>query len=402
MSEPQLNARLDSIPVAATMAAAARARALRAQGIDIISLTLGEPGFDTPAHIIEAAHQAALRGETKYPPVNGTPALLEAVAGKFRRDNGLQFATEELIVGHGARQIIYDALTASLEPGTEIVIPAPYWNAYPLIARMAGAVPKFVPCAAAPNFLPSAEAIHAAINKRTRWLILNFPGNPTGAICPPDHLRAIAETLRAHPHVWIMSDDIYEHLIHDGTPHVTLAEIAPDLAPRILTVSGVSKTYAMTGWRVGFAGGPARLIRAMSRVQGQSTGGVSPIAQAAATAALTGPQDLVTTMRSTYAARGRAAAAALNTLPGIACPTPQAAFYVFPDITGLYGKTAPGGRVLTSDEDVTEALLEDARIACVAGTAFGAPGHIRLSTAGAEAALSLACHRIGDFVAGLT
>jgi aspartate aminotransferase len=401
LTGPALSAHLEAIPVAATMAAAARARALRARGMDVISLSLGEPGFATPTHVIEAAHQAALRGETKYPPVNGTPALIEAVQTKFARDNGLHYGADQIIVGHGARQIIFDALTASLEPGCEIVIPAPYWNAYPLIARMAGAVPVFVPCAAEDDFLPRPEAIAAAITPHTRWVILNFPGNPTGAVCSAAHVTALADILRPHGSIWIMADDIYEHLIHDGSPHATMAAVAPDLTDRVLTVSGVSKTYAMTGWRVGFAGGPARLIRAMSRVQGQSTGGVSPVAQAAAVAALAGPQDLVDVMRRTYATRGRKMAAALSALPGVCCAVPQGAFYVFPNISGLLGQHTPTGRVIHTDADFADALLEDAGVACVHGTAFGAPGHMRLSTAADDASLDEASRRIAAFCAAL-
>ncbi len=374
------------------MAAAAQARALRAAGHDVISLTLGEPDFPTPPHVIEAAHQAALSGATKYPPLRGTPSLIDAVRTKFRRDNNLAYERDEILIGHGARQIIFDALTATLDPGCEIIVPAPYWNAYPLTARMARATPIFLPCAAADNFLPDPARIAAAITRRTRWLILNFPNNPTGAVCPAAHLARIAETLRAHPHVWIMSDDMYEHLIHDGTRNVTLAEIAPDLRHRILTVSGVSKTYAMTGWRVGFAGGPARLIAAMEKVQGQTTSGVSPVAQAAAVAALTGPQDIVATMRAAYARRARAVAMSLAAIPGLRCQIPQGAFYVFPDISAL----------CADDAAFADALLHQAHVATVHGSAFGAPGHLRLSTAASDAALHEACARLARFCAGLT
>jgi aspartate aminotransferase len=383
------------------MASAQRARALRAQGIDVISLSLGEPDFATPAHVIEAAHAAALGGETKYPPVDGTPALIEAVRRKFARDSGLHFAPGDIIVGHGARQVIYDALTATLEPGCEIIVPAPYWNAYPLIARMAGAVPVFLPCHAEDGFLPDPAALAAAVTPRTRWLVLNFPNNPSGAVCPPEHLQAIADSMRPHGHVWIMADDMYEHLIHDGSAHATLAAVAPDLADRTLTISGVSKTYAMTGWRVGFGGGPSRLIRAMSQVQGQSTGGVGPVAQAAAVAALDGSQDLVAEMRRVYGARSRRVAAALNGIPGIACTAPAGAFYVFPDISGVLGQSSPGGSAIASDVDFAKALVEEAHVAAVHGAAFGAPGYLRLSTAAADAALDEACRRIVSFCAAL-
>jgi aspartate aminotransferase len=394
---PLLAAHLADIPLAATMAAAAQARALRAAGHDVISLTLGEPDFPTPPHVIEAAHQAALAGATKYPPVRGTPALIEAVRKKFSHDNNLHYETTEILIGHGARQIIFDALTATLDPGNEIIVPAPYWNAYPLVARMAQATPIFIPCAAAENFLPMPDQIAAAITPQTRWLILNFPNNPTGAVCPASHLAAVAEILRAHPHIWIMSDDMYEHLIHDGSPNATIAQIAPDLADRTLTVSGVSKTYAMTGWRVGFAGGPAHLIEAMAKVQGQSTGGISPIAQAAATAALTGPQHIVATMRAAYAARAASVAASLAAIPAMQCAKPPGAFYVFPNIAALLPATSRAGARLATDADFAAALLTEAHVATVHGTAFGMPGHLRLSTAAAPEMLAEACRRIAVF-----
>ncbi len=373
--------------MAASMQAAERARVLAACGVHVISLTLGEPDFPTETHVLAAAHAAALRGETKYPPVRGTAALLDAVAAKFQRDSGLAFGRDQLLVGHGARQIIYDALTATLDPGAEVVIPAPYWNAYPLIARMAGAVPVFVPATAAEKFLPRAEAIEAAITPRTRWLILNFPGNPTGAVAPASLLAEIAEVLRRHPNVWIMCDVIYEQLIFDGSENPCLPVIAPDLAARCLMISGVSKTYAMTGWRVGFAGGPADLIAAMALVQGQSTGGVSPIAQAAAVAALTGPQERVAVMRETYARRSRRMAAALGALPGWRCAAPEAAFYVFADIS------ARG----EDDQVFTARLLDEAHVGAVHGTSFGAPGHVRFSTAASDADIEMAIERIAAF-----
>ena len=396
-----LSARQTSIPLAATLQTSARARALAAEGRDIISLTLGEPDFPSPPHAIEAAHRAALRGDTRYPPVSGTPALKQAVRAKFLRDSGLQFSDAEVLVGHGARQIIYDALTATLDPGDEVIVPAPYWNAYPLIARMAGAVPKFLPCCEADGFLPDPGAIARAIGPRTRWLVLNYPNNPTGAVCPAGHLLAIAEVLRRSEPLWVMSDDMYEHLIHDGSANATMAAVAPDLAARVLTIAGVSKTYAMTGWRVGFAGGPADLIGAMAKVQGQSTGGVSPVTQAAAVAALEGEQGQVGVMRGVYAARSRRVSAALNTIPGLHCPPATGAFYLYPGIAGLIGRTSPGGRVLDNDEAFCAALLEEAGVAAVHGAAFGQSPHLRISTAASDAMLDAACERIGAFCAGL-
>jgi len=398
---PALSERQSAIPEAATMAAAARARALAAQGRDIISLTLGEPDFASPPHAIEAAHQAALRGETKYPPVAGTPALKQAIRRKFLRDSGLDFPVENILVGHGARQIIYDALTATLDAGDEVIIPTPTWNAYPLITRMAGATPIFLDCRQQDGFLPDPDAIGRAITPRTRWLVLNYPNNPTGAVCPASHLRAIAAVLRHAPQLWVMADDMYEHLIHDGSANATLASVAPDLGPQVLTLSGVSKTYAMTGWRVGFAGGPAGLIAAMAKIQGQSTGGVSPISQAAAAAALDGPQDHVGVMQATYAARSARAAARLDAVPGITCHRPQGAFYLYPSVAGLIGRTTHAGSTLDSDAAVCTALLEEAGVATVHGGAFGKSPYIRVSTAASDAALDAGCTRIASFVDSL-
>ncbi len=393
---PPLSTRQADIPMAATLEAAARVRALRAAGHDVISLTLGEPDFPTPAHAIEAAHKAA-SGDVRYPPVRGTPALIEAVRQKFARDSGLTGTAANIIVGNGARQVIYDALTAILEPGDEIIVPAPYWNAYPLIARMAGAVPVFCPCLMQDGFVPQPNAIAALMTPRTRLLVLNSPNNPTGAVYTASHLAGIAAVLRQHREVWIMSDDMYEHLIHDGTPAATMASVAPDLAERVLTISGISKTYAMTGWRVGFAHGPERLIAAMAKIQGQTTGGVSPVAQAAALAALAGPQDRIAIMRETYARRSARAAVALDAVPGIECHRPAGAFYLYPNIAGCLGRTTPRGRTLAADIDLASALLEEAHVGTVAGTAFGLSPHLRLSTAADDASLDEACRRIAQF-----
>jgi aspartate aminotransferase len=398
---PELSGRQASIPLAATMAASARARALRAQGRDIISLALGEPEFATPPHAIEAAHAAALRGDTKYPAVGGTPALKAAIRRKFLHDSGLDFGPNQILVGNGARQVIFDALIATLEDGDEVIVPAPYWNAYPLIARMAGAAPVFIECAENDEFLPAPEAIRAAITPRSKWLVLNFPNNPTGTVCPPEHLHAIADIVREAPQLWVMADDMYEHLIHDGSRHVTLAAIAPDLRDRVLTISGVSKTYAMTGWRVGYAGGPQRLIDGMAKVQGQSTGGVSPVAQAAALAALEGPQDAVSAMRTAYAKRTERAAAMLAAIPGVTCHRPRGAFYLYPGIAGLLGRTTQSGSRLVSDLAFCDALLEEAGVAVVHGAAFGKSPYFRVSTAASDDALEAACARIAAFCESL-
>ena len=386
------------VPRAATMAAAERARTLQAQGREIISLTLGEPDFPTPPHVVEAAHAAARNGETKYPPLTGTPALKDAVARKFYRDSGLAFGMDQILVANGGRQIIYDALTATLNPGDEIVVPAPYWNAYPLTARMAGATPVFMMCSPAQGFLPQPHDLASAITPRTKWVVLNYPNNPTGAVMTPTHLLALAETLRRAPHVWIMSDDMYEHLVHDGAPAPTLAALAPDLAGRTLTLTGVSKTYAMTGWRVGFAGGPAKLIAAMANVQGQSTGGVSPVCQAAAAAALDGPQTQVADMRAAYAQRSARVVGRLRAMPGVTCHAPGGAFYAYPSIAGLIGRTTAGGACITDDAAFCEALLLEAGVAAVHGGAFGASPYVRISTAASASALERAMDAMARLV----
>ncbi len=383
------------------MAAAERARALRAEGRDVISLMLGEPDFPTPPHVVEAAHAAALRGDTKYPPLTGTPALKAAVARKFLRDSGLRFGPEQILVGNGGRQIIYDALTATLDPGDEIVVPAPYWNAFPLIAQAAGAVPVYVACAPEHGFLPLPEDMARAISARTKWVVLNYPNNPTGAVMTAAHLAALAEMLRAFPHVWVLSDDMYEHLVHDGSANPTLAAAAPDLADRVLTLSGVSKTYAMTGWRVGFAGGPAALVAAMGNVQGQATSGVSTVGQAAAAAALDGPQDQVGEMRLVYAARSARVVARLRAMPGVTCHAPGGAFYAYPGVAGLIGRRTKNGMLITDDRAFCEALLLEAGVAAVHGGAFGMSPYLRLSTAASDDVLDEACDRMGGLVAAM-
>jgi len=398
---PPFSALFGTAELSATMEMAARARALREQGHQVISLSLGEPDFAPAPHILDAADTAARHGATKYTAVNGILPLRTAIAEKFQRDHGLTTSPNDIVVGNGARQVIFNALMAILDPGCEIVIPSPYWNAYPLIATAAGAASRFVPCHAQDDFLPDPEALAAQITARTRCVVLNFPNNPTGAVCPADHLEKLGEVLRAHPHLWILSDDIYEQLIHDGSPHVTLAQICPDLAPRTLTIGGVSKSYAMTGFRVGYAAGPKDFISAITRVQGLATGGVCAIAQAAATAALTGPQEQVTLMRETYAERAQLVAASLKAIPGVRSATPKGAFYAFPDVSEWIGKTTAKGVHLATDTDITLALLQEHHVAIVAGSAFGAAGHVRLSTAAATPDLTQALARIGNFARGL-
>ena len=400
---PPLARRLaDTAEIPATIGAASRARALRAAGHDVVSLALGEPDFPTPPHIVEAMHRAALAGETKYPPINGTPALVDAIRRKFGRENGIEAAADEIIVSTGSKQAIADAFAATIEIGDEVVIPAPYWASYPLMVRMAGGTPVVVVCREADMFRLDPDALARAITPRTRWVMLNFPNNPTGAICDDVRLGAIADVLRRWPETWILSDDIYEHLIHDGSRHATLAAVAPDLRARVLTVNGVSKSYAMTGFRIGYATGAARLIAAMSGIQGNVTSGASSIGQAAAAAALDGPQDARDAMRARFAARRDLMIDALRDAPGLAVPKPDGAFYLFPSVAGLIGRRSAGGRRLDTDAAVAEALLEESHVATVAGAAFGASPHLRLSIAAGEAALGEAASRIVRFCRATT
>lgn len=381
---------------AATFAMAARARALREAGRDVISLSIGEPDAATPAHVIEAAHRAAMGGETKYPPVGGTQALREAVQRKFARDQKLAVGPDQILITNGGKQAIFDAIMTLVDAGDEVVIPAPCWAGYVQVVQFAGGVPVFVPCPVANRFLLQPAALEAAITPRTRLLLLNYPNNPSGAVADRDMLAGLADVLRRHPHVWVLSDDIYEHLIFDGV-YATLAAVAPDLAPRTLTMSGVSKSYAMTGWRIGFCTGPQELIKAMTLVQGTATAGVSTIGQAAAAAALDGPQDLLAGHCAIYRRRRDLMMAALRDAPGLVCSLPQGAFYAFPDVTGLFGKATPNGRRLENDDDVAEALLDEALVAVVPGSAFAMTGHIRLSTAAADEVLLCAASRIAEF-----
>ena len=383
------------------MAMTTKARAMRAAGTPVISLTIGEPDFASPPHASLAAFEAAQRGETKYTPIDGTPALKAAIQRKFARDTGLEFALDEISVSHGGKQVIFNALMATLDEDDEVVIPAPYWGAYPLTTRVAGGVPVPVSCPQNNGFKLRPQDLDAAITPRTKWLILNFPNNPTGAACSPAEMAALGEVMLRHPHVWILSDDMYEHLMFDGLPHATMAAVVPALRDRTLTVSGVSKTYAMTGWRVGFAAGPKPLIRAMVAMQAHGSSGVSGINQAAAIAALEGPQDSVAVQAAAYQRRRDLVVAALNTAPGVFCHRPEGAFYVFPNIAGCLGKTTPGGTRLQTDEDFALALLQERHVAVVQGAAFGMSPYVRISYATDDASLAEACARIVAFCSSL-
>jgi aspartate aminotransferase len=398
---PALAQRLARVQVAATVQMTIKARELRAQGIDVIQLTIGEPDFATPDHAIEAAHAAAQAGKTKYPPQDGTPELKQAIQRKFRRDQGMEVPLDQIMVANGGKQVLFDAMFATIDDGDEVVIPAPYWGAYPLMVRCCGGTPVVVNCPENNGFRLRPEDLDAAITPRTKWLMLNSPNNPTGAAMSRDELRAIGAVMRKHPHVWIMCDDMYEHLVYGDFDYGTLAAVVPELADRTLTVSGVSKTYAMTGWRVGFAAGPKELIKAMVNMQGQISSGISTVGQAAAVAALDGPQEGVAERAAIYRRRRDLVVAALNAMPGITCHNPEGAFYVYPNIAGCIGRTTPAGTRIASDGDFALALLAEAHVALVAGAAFGMSPYLRISYAAEDGAVAEGMRRMAAFVASL-
>jgi aspartate aminotransferase len=399
---PALANRLKDIEMAASAVMTMKARELAAKGIKVISLAVGEPDFDTPRHAIDAAYQAALSGDTKYPPQDGTKALKEAVQRKFKRDNNLDYALDEIMVSNGGKQVIMNALLGTCDPGDEVLIPAPYWISYSEMAKLATAKPVTVNCPQNNGFKLRPEDLEAAITPKTKWLILNFPNNPTGAACSRDEMKALAEVLLRHPHVWVMTDDMYEHLVYDGFEFCTIAEVEPRLKDRVLTVNGVSKTYAMTGWRVGFCGGPKELIKAMVNMQSQISSGISTVGQAAAVAALDGPQELVGERAAIYRERRDMVVRMLNEAPGIACHKPEGAFYVFPNVAGCLGKTSAGGRRIATDTDFALALLEEKHVALVQGAAYGMSPYVRISYATDTESLREACARIQEFCRGLS
>jgi aspartate aminotransferase len=398
---PGFSQRLGRVSLSASVQMSIKARELKAAGKPVITLTTGEPNFDSPRHAIEAAYQAALKGDTKYPPQDGTRVLKEAIQRKFKRDSGLDYALDEIAVSNGGKQCLFNAIMATVDPGDEAIIPVPAWIAYEQMIRLCEGVPVLVNCPQNNGFKPRAEDIEAAITPSTKWLILNNPNNPTGACCSAAEMAEIAAVMRRHPHVWVLSDDMYEHLVFDGFQHATFAQVAPDLKERTLTVSGVSKTYAMTGWRVGFAGGPKALIKAMTVMQGQATAGISTVGQAAAAAALDGPQDGVDVQIEAYKRRRDLAVEMLNAAKGVSCHKPEGAFYVFPNVAGCLGKTTAGGRVLNNDEDVCLALLEESYVATVHGAAYRMSPFLRISTATADEDLLEGLRRIQTFCEGL-
>ncbi|PTX05081.1 pyridoxal phosphate-dependent aminotransferase [Pararhodobacter aggregans] len=394
--------RLSAVKPSASMAASLAAKALRAKGVDVIDLGLGEPDFPTPRHIIDAAHQAALRGETLYTAAGGTLELRQAVAGKFRRENGLDYSVDEIAVANGAKQIIFNALMATLNEGDEAVLPAPYFVSYPEMVKLLGGVPVTPVCGAGSGFRLTPEALEAAITPRTKWLFLNMPGNPSGAVYGMDDLKALGAVLARHPQVLILSDEIYEHILFDGRAFVSFGQACPELRDRTLIVNGVAKAYAMTGWRVGYAAGPAPLVKAMNTVQSQSCTSVAAPMQAAALAALNGPQDCVAEFRAAFQRRRDLVVAGVAAIPGLTLPPPEGAFYAYIGCAGLLGKRTPDGAILTDDTDVVAYLLNAGHVSSVPGAAYGVSPYFRISTATADAVLAEALSRIGKAVAALT
>jgi len=393
--------RLSRISPSQTIAISTKARALKAAGRNIISLSAGEPDFDTPANIKQAAIRAIEAGDTKYTDVAGTPALRRAVAEKFRRDSGIVYAPEEIIVSTGGKQVIYNAMVATLDAGDEVIIPSPCWVSYPDIVALADGTPVIVPCSQNNGFKLRAEDLEAAITPKTKWFMLNSPCNPTGAAYSAEELRPICDVLLRHPSVWVFTDDIYDKLTYDGFKPATIVEVEPRLRERTVTMNGCSKAYAMTGWRIGFAGAPSSLIKAMDKLQSQSTSNTSSIGQAAALAALTGPQDTIEAMCAVYKDRRDLVVAALNAIPGLHCHKPEGAFYVFPGLHGCIGKTSAGGAFIENDESFVIALLEEQGVAAVHGSAFMYPGHFRISYATDTESLREACDRIKIFCEGM-
>ena len=394
--------RLSRIKPSPTIAVTNKAKELKAAGRDIIGLGAGEPDFDTPDFIKDAACKAIAAGETKYTAVDGTPALKDAIIAKFKRDNDLDYARDQITVGTGGKQVLYNALMASVNLGDEVLIPAPYWVSYPDMVLLAEGTPVTIECTPENNFKLTAEALDAAITPKTKWLIFNSPSNPTGGAYTRAELKELTNVLVKHPHVYIMTDDMYEHLVYDGFEFSTPAQIEPSLYDRTLTCNGVSKSYAMTGWRIGYAGGPKELIKAMSKIQSQSTSNPSSVSQAAALAALDGDQSFLAERNEVFKERRNMVVDLLNAAEGLECLKPEGAFYVYPSCAGLIGKKTPDGKIIESDEDFVTYLLESEGVACVQGAAFGLSPYFRISYATSTENLTEACARIQRACAALS
>ncbi|MZR14167.1 aminotransferase class I/II-fold pyridoxal phosphate-dependent enzyme [Maritimibacter sp. DP07] len=397
-----LSATLARVKPSPTVSVTTLAQELKAAGRDVIGLGVGEPDFDTPDHIKAAAIAAIEAGKTKYTAPDGMPELKAAICKKFARENGLSYTPSQISVSSGGKQVLYNALMATLNPGDEVVIPAPYWVSYPDMVLLAGGTPVVVECGIEAGFKMTPEQLEAAITPKTKWLIFNSPSNPTGAGYTRGELKALTDVLMRHPHVWVMSDDMYEHLVFDDFTFATPAEVEPGLYERTLTVNGVSKAYAMTGWRIGYAGGPEELIAALRKIQSQSTTNPCTISQWAAVAALEGPQDFLAGNAKIFQRRRDLVVSLLNEAPGVSCPVPEGAFYVYPSIAGCIGKSAPDGTLITDDETFCRALLEATGVAVVFGAAFGVSPNFRVSYATSDEELTTACTRIREFCAALT
>jgi aspartate aminotransferase len=401
MSAPHVSAALNRIQPSATLAMTARVAGLKAQGVDVIGLSAGEPDFDTPDFVKEAAIEAIRRGQTKYTLVDGTVALKEAIRAKFQCDNDLDYGLDQITVNVGGKHTLFNALVATVDAGDEVIIPAPYWVSYPDIVAFAGGVPVMIAAGAAQNYKITPVQLDAAITPKTRWLILNSPSNPTGAAYSAEELKALGDVLRRHPHVMLLTDDMYEHVWYADFAFATMVQVCPDLYDRTLTMNGCSKAYAMTGWRIGYAGGPAWLIKAIGKLQSQSTSNPCSIAQAAATAALGGPQGFLDERNAAFEKRRNLVVAMLNDAPGLSCPLPEGAFYVYPDASGCMGKMTPDGAKIDSDAKLIDYFLDAARVAAVPGEAFGLSPAFRVSYATSEAVLKEACVRIQQACAAL-
>ncbi|MDI3335287.1 pyridoxal phosphate-dependent aminotransferase [Defluviimonas aestuarii] len=398
---PFISDTLARVKPSPTIAVTTKAQELKAAGRDVIGLGAGEPDFDTPDNIKAAAKRAIDEGKTKYTAVDGIPELKKAICAKFERENGLSYKPNQITVGTGGKQTLYNALMATLNPGDEVIIPAPYWVSYPDMVLLAGGTPVPVACGIESQFKLTPAQLEAAITPKTKWFIFNSPSNPTGAGYSRDELKALTDVLMRHPHVWVMSDDMYEHLVFDDFEFVSPAQVEPGLYDRTLTCNGVSKAYAMTGWRIGYAAGPVELIKAMGTIQSQSTSNPSSVSQYAAVEALNGPQDFLAENKVTFQRRRDLVVSMLNQAKGINCPRPEGAFYVYPDISDCIGKTSAGGTKITDDEAFATALLEETGVAVVFGAAFGVSPNFRVSYATSDAALEEACRRIQSFCAGL-
>ncbi|MEM5515978.1 pyridoxal phosphate-dependent aminotransferase [Henriciella sp. AS95] len=400
-SDLTLSRAVERVQPSATIAVTTKANEMKRAGINVIGLGAGEPDFDTPDHVKEAAIQAIHDGKTKYTPADGIPELKEAICAKFKRDNDLDYKPSQINVSPGGKAVLYNAFMATLNPGDEVIVPAPYWVSYPDMALLAGGTPVFVQCGPNSNYKLSPEALESAITPNTKWLVLNSPSNPTGAAYTKEELRGLADVLLKHPHVWVMTDDMYEHLVYDGFEYWTIAQVEPKLYERTLTVNGVSKAYAMTGWRIGYAGGPEKLIATMRKIMSQSTSNACSISQWASVAALNGDHGFLAERNEVFKSRRDMVVKALNECEGLSCATPEGAFYVYPSCAGVIGKTSPAGSKITSDKDFAAALLEEEKVAVVFGEAFGLSPAFRISYATSTEALEDAMTRIKRFCAAL-